>query len=457
MDRKRLALIAAVLGSFVAGLDATVVNVALPSIKDDLGGGLAGQQWISNAYLLTLGSLILIGGSLGDLFGERRVFSLGVGGFGVASLICAAAPSVELLVAARALQGVFGALLTPSALAVIIAAYPPAERGAAIGSWTAWTGIAFVVGPLAGGVIVDATSWRWIFLINIPFVVLTLFVVASAVEARPRPDQRPHVDVIGAVLCALGLGGPVYALTRQPDVGWGSPEVVFPLLAGLALIAAFLGWERRSPRPMLPLGLFKRRNFAVGNLQTVAMYGGLSLNLFTVVLFLQQVAGYTALESGLATMPVTVIMFLLSKRMGALADRFGPRLFMGLGPLLAACGLLLYLRVGRDAAYAHGGPARPDRLLPRAEHDGGAPHRDGARRRRRLERRHRLRHQQRARPHGRPGRRRRARDHRLRRRDRRLLPPRDGDRGGARRDRGGARPGRHRQPAPHLRGDDGAT
>ncbi len=352
MDRKRLALIAAVLGSFVAGLDATVVNVALPSIKDDLGGGLAGQQWISNAYLLTLGSLILIGGSLGDLFGERRIFSLGVAGFGLASLLCAAAPSVELLVAARALQGVFGALLTPSALAVIIAAYPPEERGSAIGSWTAWTGIAFVVGPLAGGVLVDATSWRWIFLINVPFVVLTLFVVAAAVEARPRPDHRPHVDIVGAVLCALGLGGPVYALTRQPDAGWGAPEVVVPLLAGLALFAAFLSWERRSPKPMLPLALFRRRNFAVGNLQTVAMYGGLSLNLFTVVLFLQQVAGYSALESGLATMPTTIVMFALSKRMGALADRFGPRLFMGAGPLLAACGLLLYLRVSRDAAYA---------------------------------------------------------------------------------------------------------
>jgi EmrB/QacA subfamily drug resistance transporter len=351
LDRKRLALLAAVLGSFVAGLDATVVNVALPSIKDDLGGGLAGQQWISNAYLLTLGSLILVGGSLGDLFGERRIFSIGVAGFGVASLLCALAPSVEVLVVSRALQGVFGALLTPSALAVIITAFPPAERGAAIGSWTAWTGVAFVVGPLAGGVLVDATSWRWIFLINVPFVIATLVVVAHAVEARPRDEQRPHIDVVGALLCAAGLGGPVYALIRQPDVGWSSPQVLLPLAAGAALFAAFLAWEHRSRAPMLPLSLFTRRNFAVGNLETVAMYGGLSLSLFTTVLFLQQVAGYSALESGLATMPTTIVMFLLSKRLGALADRLGPRLFMGCGPLLAATGLLLYLRTGADAPY----------------------------------------------------------------------------------------------------------
>jgi EmrB/QacA subfamily drug resistance transporter len=351
VDRKRLALLAAILGSFVAGLDATVVNVALPSIKDDLGGGLAGQQWISNAYLLTLGSLILIGGSLGDLFGERRIFSLGVAGFGVASLLCALAPSVEVLVVSRALQGVFGALLTPSALAVIIAAFPPAERGAAIGSWTAWTGVAFVVGPLAGGVLVDATSWRWIFLLNVPFVIATLVVVARAVEARPRAEHRPHVDLIGAGLCALGLGGPVYALTRQPDAGWGSPEVLLPLAAGVALLAAFLAWERRSPKPMLPLSLFTRRNFAVGNLETLAMYGGLSLNLFTITLFLQQVAGYSALEAGLATVPTTLVMFTLSRRMGALADRLGPRLFMGGGPLVAAAGMLLYQRTGAGAPY----------------------------------------------------------------------------------------------------------
>jgi EmrB/QacA subfamily drug resistance transporter len=351
MDRKRLALLAAIMGSFVAGLDSTVVNVALPAIQRDLGGGLAGQQWVANAYLLTLGSLILIGGSLGDVYGERRIFSLGVAGFGAASILCAAAPTIGVLVAARALQGVFGALLTPSALAVIIAAFPPAERGAAIGSWTAWTGIAFVVGPLAGGLIVDHMSWRWIFAVNVPFVAATLVLVAAAVEERPRGMAHVPVDWWGAALCALGLGGPVFGLVRQPEVGWGSPAVWAPIAGGVLFFIAFLARERRIAHPMLPLELFARRNFAIGNVQTLAMYGGLSISSFILVLFLQQVAGYTALESGLATVPITLVMFTLSKRMGALADRFGPRRFMGFGPIVAGVGMLLYQRVGRDADY----------------------------------------------------------------------------------------------------------
>ena len=351
MDRKRLALLAAIMGSFVAGLDATVVNVALPTIERDLGGGLAGQQWVSNAYMLTLGSLILIGGSLGDVFGERRVFSLGVGGFGVASLLCAVAPTIEVLVGARALQGVFGALLTPSALAVIIAAFPPAERGGAIGSWTAWTGISFVVGPLAGGILVDHASWRWIFLVNLPFVAITLVLVAAAVEQRARDTAHPPVDWTGAVLCALGLAGPVFALVRQPELGWGATSVWLPLVLGLAFFAAFLWRENRTPYPMLPLELFKRRNFAIGNIETLAMYGGLSITSFVLTLFLQEVAGYTAVQSGLATVPITLIMFALSKRMGALADRFGPRRFMGFGPIIAGAGMLLYQRVGEEAEY----------------------------------------------------------------------------------------------------------
>src|SRR4051794_15369906 len=350
-DPKRLSLLAAIMGSFVVGLDATVVNVALPSISEDLGGGLAGQQWVSNAYLLALGSLILIGGSLGDLFGERRVFAIGVGGFGLVSMVCALAPTIEVLIAGRALQGVFGALLTPSALAVIVAAFPPSERGGAIGSWTAWSGIAFVLGPLAGGLLVDQASWRWVFAINVPFVIVTLFIVAAAVQQRPRGAGHPHVDVVGAVLCALGLAGPVFALVRQPVVGWSAPEVWVPLIAGLALFGAFLAWETRCTRPMLPLGLFRRRNFAVGNAQTLSMYGGLSVSLFLVVLFLQEIAGYSAVQAGTATLPTTLIMFVLSKRMGALADRYGPRRFMGFGPLVGACGLLLYQRVGRDAPY----------------------------------------------------------------------------------------------------------
>lgn len=349
--RKRFALVAAIMGSFVAGLDATAVNVALPAIRVDLGGGLAGQQWISNAYLLTLGSLILVGGSLGDVFGERRVFSIGVAGFGLVSALCAIAPSVEFLIGARALQGAFGALLTPSALAVIIAAFPAAERGAAIGSWTAWSAISTVIGPLLGGYLVDAVSWRLIFAINVPFVAFTLFLVFRAVPARERGAAHARVDWTGAALTFVGLAGPVLALIREPRVGWGSPEVWGPGLGGIALLAAFLVHERRTAQPMLQLGLFRRRNFAVGNLQTFAMYGGLGVTFFFIVLFLQQVAGYDALKAGLAMMPATLVMFALSKRVGRLADRFGPRLFMGLGPLTAAVGLAGMLRLDADVNY----------------------------------------------------------------------------------------------------------
>jgi EmrB/QacA subfamily drug resistance transporter len=348
---KRLALVAAIMGSFVAGLDATAVNVALPAIRADLGGGLAGQQWVSNAYLLALGSLILVGGSLGDLFGERRVFSIGVAGFGGVSLLCAIAPSIEVLIACRALQGAFGALLLPSSLAVIVAAFPREVRGGAIGSWTAWSGIATVVGPLAGGFLVDAVSWRLIFAVNLPWVIAALMLVSIAVPARAPGAAQVPVDWRGAGLTFFGLAGPVLALIRQPVVGWRSPEVWAPGLGGLALLALFVAHERRTQSPMLPLGLFKRRNFAVGNVQTLAMYGGLSITFFLLVLFLQEVGGYSALAAGFALMPSTIVMFLLSKRMGRLADRYGPRLFMGLGPLTAAVGLALMQRLGAQVNY----------------------------------------------------------------------------------------------------------
>ncbi len=348
--RKRLALAAAILGSFIAGLDASVVNVALPSIRADLGGGLAGQQWVSNAYLLTLGSLILVAGSLGDLYGERRIFSIGVGGFGAVSLLCALAPSIEVLIAGRALQGVFGALLTPSALAVIVSTFGPEERGAAIGSWTAWSGISFLLGPLAGGWLVDVASWRWIFAINVPFVIFDLMLVAVAIP-KAGPRRQVRLDWVGAVLTVVGLAGPVLALIRQPAVGWGSPEVWVPLLVGVVMLVAFVWHEAHTPEPMVPLELFRRRNFSTANLETFCMYGGLGAVGFFLTLFLQQVAGYEALQAGLAQMPSTLVMFSLSRRAGALADRFGPRLFMGIGPLVSATGIALMTRLDADFNY----------------------------------------------------------------------------------------------------------
>jgi EmrB/QacA subfamily drug resistance transporter len=335
----------------VVTVDSTVVNVALPAIANDLGGGLAGQQWTSNAYLLTLSSLILIGGSLGDIFGERRMFMLGVGGFGVTSLFCALAPTIELLVIARALQGVFGALLTPAALATIVATFPPDERGRAVGTWTAWGGIGTVLGPLIGGQLVDTASWRWIFAINIPVVLITLFLVTQVMAGgRPRrADAR--IDYVGAALCAGGLAGITYGLIEQPRNGWASTGVWLPLAAGALLFASFIVWEWRSSNPMLPLSLFRRRNFAIGNVETFSMYAGLGLLFFFLVLYLQQVAGYTAVEAGTTTLPVTATMFLLSGRFGALADRYGPRFFMGFGPRIAAAGLALFLRVDADVDY----------------------------------------------------------------------------------------------------------
>src|ERR671916_282464 len=266
--RKRLTLIAAILGSSVVFIDSTVVNVALFAIEEELGGGLAGQQWTSNAYLVTLGSLILIGGSLGDIFGERRIFSIGVAGFGVTSLLCTLSPTIEVLVLGRALQGLFGALLTPAALAVIVAAFPSDERGKAVGSWTAWVGIGTVLGPLVGGQLVDSASWRWIFAINLPLVLFDLWLINRAMApSRPRPEGA-RVDVLGALL-----------------------------------FVAFLAYEARASHPMLPLELFRRRNFSIGNAETIAVYGGLSLLFFFLILFLQQVAGYSALEAGTAGVP----------------------------------------------------------------------------------------------------------------------------------------------------------
>jgi EmrB/QacA subfamily drug resistance transporter len=340
----RFTLLATILGSSIVFIDSTVVNVALPPIQHDLGGGLAAQQWIVSAYLLTLGSLILVGGSLGDIFGAVRVFSLGVTTFGVTSALCALAPTANTLIVFRGLQGVAGALLTPASLAVITGRFSGTERGAAIGTWTAWSGISTVVGPLLGGWLIEVWSWRVVFLLNIPVAAVTL---ALALRLPPDDERRSRarVDVVGGLLCATGLGGIVVGFIEQPARGWGDPLVAGGLAGGALLLAVFVAWERRYPHPMLPLRLFRRRNFTVTNVETLAVYGGLSAWGFFLALFLQQLAGYSPLRAGLATLPVTLVLFLISRYSGLLSMRYGPRLFMALGPLIAGASILALVRV----------------------------------------------------------------------------------------------------------------
>jgi EmrB/QacA subfamily drug resistance transporter len=341
----RLTLVACILGSGIAFLDQTVVNVALPAIREDLDTGLSGQQWVVEAYLLTLGSLLLVGGSLGDVLGRRKVFAAGLAAFGVTSLLCAVAPSDEWLIVARGAQGVAGALLVPTSLAVITASFPESERGAAIGAWTAWTGISFIVGPLGGGALIDYVSWRWIFAINVPLVMLNLWFLKVAVPESGGGGRLRDIDWQGAGLCALGLGLPIYALIERPQYAWAVG------LAGAALFATFLRREARSPRPMLPLSLFRERNFSAGNLATFAIYGGLGASTFVITLFLQQAAGFSAIEAGSALMPITLVLWALSKRFGALAGRFGPRVFMGGGPIVCALGLVWMGTIDTDVEY----------------------------------------------------------------------------------------------------------
>jgi EmrB/QacA subfamily drug resistance transporter len=346
---KKLALVSAILASTIAAVDSSAVNVALPAIGRDLGGGFAAQQWVSNAYLLTLSALILLAGSLTDRLGERRVFLAGVTGFGIGSLLCALAPSIGVLIVARALQGVSGALLTPAALAIIVAVFPKAERGGAIGTWTAWGGIGVLAGPVLGGQIVDSASWRWIFLINVPIVIVALAIGRIAVPgraARAHDAEPVPIDWTGAALAAGGLAGISFGLIEQPVLGWSDPGVWGALVAGVAVFATFIVYESRTEAPMLPLDLFSHRNFSVANAQTFAMYGGIALLGFFVTIYLQQVAGYSALKSGVTGLIPTVVMFLLSARMGKLADRYGARWFLVIGPLFVAGGFGLMQRYG---------------------------------------------------------------------------------------------------------------
>jgi EmrB/QacA subfamily drug resistance transporter len=346
----RLTLVAAILGSAIVFIDSSVVNVALPAIQRDLGGGLAAQQWIVDAYLLTLGSLILVGGSLGDIFGERRVFILGVAAFGVASVLCGVAPTSNALIVFRGLQGVAGALLTPASLAVLTSTFSGQERGAAIGTWTAWTGIAFVIGPLVGGWLIDVSSWRVIFFINIPVALVTLFLAWKGMTRdRPR-DTHERVDYLGALLCVVGLGAIVFGFIEQPTRGWDA-TIALCLAGGAAALVAFVVWEMHAKSPMLELRLFTYRNFTVTNIETLAVYGALSAWSFFLVLFLQEFAGYSPLQAGLALAPVTVIMFFLSRYAGRGSMRFGPRWFMTIGPVIAGLSILALTRLPEGVNY----------------------------------------------------------------------------------------------------------
>jgi EmrB/QacA subfamily drug resistance transporter len=344
-------LLATVLGSGIAFLDTTVVNVALPTIGEDLGAGIASLQWIVNAYTLTLSGFLLLGGSLGDHYGRRRIFVLGVIWFAAASALCGIAPTDEALIAARALQGVGGALLTPGSLAILEASFRREDRGPAIGAWSGLGGVTAAIGPFLGGWLVQAASWRLIFFINLPLAAVVVWVSLRHVPETRDPGATGRLDWAGAALAAAGLAGIVYALTDGPARGWTSPVILATGLGGVAALAAFVAWERRSAAPMLPLDIFTSRQFTAANLVTFVVYGALGGSLFLMPIQLQRVLGYSPLASGVALIPITVVLLLLSARAGHLASRIGPRLPMTLGPLGVAAGFALFTRIGPGASY----------------------------------------------------------------------------------------------------------
>ena len=348
---QRLTLIATILGSTVVFLDSTVVNVALPAISDGLDVGLAGQQWVVEAYTLALVSLLLVGGSLGDQFGRRRIFVIGLVGFGITSILCAISPTSEFLIGARALQGVTGALLVPGSLAIVASTFEGEARGKAVGTWTAWTGIATVIGPAGGGALIGITSWRAIFWVNIPLIAATVMLTLHSVEESRDEDAFLGIDWAGIVLSAIGLGGPTFALIEQPSRGWSDPVVWGAMAAGILCFGLFVLREATARHPMLPLGLFRIRNFWVTNLTTLATYAGLIGGLFFVGLYLQQVVGYSPLEAGLATTPISILMFFLSPRFGRIASGTGPRVPMSAGPIVGGIGLLMMMRIGPETTY----------------------------------------------------------------------------------------------------------
>ena len=335
----RWLLAATVLASGIVFLDGSIVSLALPDIDRDLGAGVAGLQWTVNGYTLSLAALVLVGGSLGDRLGRRRIFMVGTAWFGVASVLCALAPSIELLVLARVLQGIGGALLTPGSLAIISAAIHPDDRGRAIGIWSGLSGVTTAVGPLVGGWLVEISGWRAVFWVNLPLVLVVLFIAARHVPESRGSDDR--IDVTGAAITAASLAALTYGLVE---------ELWLPTSIGVALLVVFVVHQLRTPHPLVPMELFADRVFTAANLCTFGIYAALSGSMFLLVLQLQYVAGYSPLEAGLATLPATILVLLFSGRAGAFGQRVGPRIPLTLGPWIAAAGLLLYLRVGEGAS-----------------------------------------------------------------------------------------------------------
>lgn len=346
----RWVLLTTVLGSGMAMLDSTVVNVALPHIGADLDADLAGLQWTVNAYMLALAALILLGGALGDRYGRRRVFVLGVVWFALASLLCGFAPTAEVLIAARALQGIGGALLTPGSLALLQATFVPDDRARAVGAWSGLGGVAAAVGPFVGGWLVDGPGWRWVFFLNVPLALLCVPVALRHVPETRDPRAHGRFDFAGAALGALALGCVTYALIAAPVRGV-SAAVLVPAAAGVLAGVVFLVVERRTADPMLPPGIFASRQFTAVNAVTVCVYAAFGGFFFLAVLQLQTVVGWSALQAGTALLPTTVLMLLLSARSGQLGQAIGPRIPLTVGPLLCAAGMLLMTRAGPGATY----------------------------------------------------------------------------------------------------------